>query len=150
MTTIQKRLEKLKPYFKGLKLAEKYRVVEVNLKNNWLIQENSAIDVQQKRNDNTNTMYSMFYSETKSFDDMLDYIENDVINHNLELEEKERLLRSKVEELKRVFESKDLDELNKLKFTTEENSLKLGSNNKKETPKQNGTTKELSTESQPS
>ena len=89
----------------------------------------------------------MFYSEAKSFDDILDYIENDVINHNLEIEEKERLLRSKVEELKRVFENKDLDELNKLKFTTEENSLKLGSNNKKEKQKQNGSTKELSTES---
>jgi hypothetical protein len=150
MTTIQKRLDKLKPYFKGLKLAEKYRVVEVNLRNTWIVQENNTIEVQQKRNDNTNTMYSMFYSETKSFDDILDYIENDVINHNLEIEEKERLLRSKVEELKRVFENKDLDELNKLKFTTEENSLKLGSNNKKEKQKQNGTTKELSTESQPS
>ena len=121
MTTIQNRLDKLKPYFKGLKLAEKYRVVEVNLKNNWIVQENSTIDVQQKRNDNTNTMYSMFYSETKSFDDILDYIENDVINHNLEIEEKERLLRSKVEELKRVFENKDIDELNKRKFTTEDN-----------------------------
>jgi len=150
MTTIQNRLDKLKPYFKGLKLAEKYRVVEVNLKNNWIVQENSTIDVQQKRNDNTNTMYSMFYSETKSFDDILDYIENDVINHNLEIEEKERLLRSKVEELKRVFENKDLDELNKLKFTTEENSLKLGSNNKKEKQKHNGSTKELSTEGQSS
>jgi len=150
MTTIQNRLDKLKPYFKGLKLAEKYRVVEVNLKNNWIVQENKTIEVQQKRNDNTNTMYSMFYSETKSFDDMLDYIENDVINHNLEIEEKERLLRSKVEELKRVFENKDLDELNKLKFTTEENSLKLGSNNKKENKKHNGSTKELSTEGQSS
>jgi len=73
-----------------------------------------------------------------------------VINHNLEIEEKERLLRSKVEELKRVFENKDLDELNKLKFTTEENSLKLGSNNKKEKQKHNGVTKELSTEGQSS
>ena len=68
----------------------------------------------------------MFYSETKTFDEILSFIEVDVINHNLEIEEKERLLRAKVEELKRVFEDKTLDELNGLKFTTEDNALKIG------------------------
>ena len=71
----------------------------------------------------------MFYSDTKSFDEILDYIEEKVINYNLEIEEKERLLKAKVEELKRVFETKSLDELNHLKFTTEENSLKLNAKN---------------------
>ncbi len=60
-------------------------------------------------------------------DDILDYVENEVIRYNLDLEEKERLLMMKVEELKRVFEDKDLDELNSLKFTTSDQSLKLGS-----------------------
>jgi uncharacterized Zn finger protein len=71
----------------------------------------------------------MFYSDTKSFDEILDYIEEKVINYNLEIEEKERLLKAKVEELKRVFETKSLDELNHLKFTTEENNLKLNAKN---------------------
>ena len=62
-------------------------------------------------------------------EDILDYIEEKVINYNLEIEEKERLLKAKVEELKRVFETKSLDELNHLKFTTEENSLKLNAKN---------------------
>ena len=35
---------------------------------------------------------------------------------------------AKVEELKRVFEDKSLNELSGLKFTTEEDSLKLGTN----------------------
>jgi uncharacterized Zn finger protein len=112
----------------------------------------------------------MFYSDKKSFDEIIEFVEEKVIRHNLELEEKERLLRAKVEELKRVFENKDLNELNNLKFTTEDNTLKLGS--KKPTPppsqiiregekptkpeylkginnkdKQNGHTKELSEQS---
>jgi uncharacterized Zn finger protein len=66
---------------------------------------------------------------TKSFDEILDFVEEKVINYNLEIEEKERLLKAKVEELKRVFETKSLDELNHLKFTTEENSFKLNSKN---------------------
>jgi hypothetical protein len=54
----------------------------------------------------------------------------------------------KGEELKMVFETKSLDELNNLKFTTENNSLKLNGikindTNKQET--EHGVTEELST-----
>ncbi len=183
---IQKRLERLKPYFKGIKVAEHFNIVEFNLKKEWLIQEKSGIDVQQKPsgdNKQSGILYSMFYSDLKTFDEILDYIEEDIIAHNLELEQKETLLRAKVEELKRVFEDKSLVELNGLKFTTENDSLKLGTNmpghrkppipppskmikeggdprptlkpeylsdmDNKNKIKQNGTTKELSRESQP-
>ena len=128
---IQERINKLKPYFKGLKVADNYRVVEFNLKDSWLVEEGGTIEFQQKKiHEKDNTLYSMFYSDKKSFDEIIDFVEEKVINHNLELEEKERLLRMKVEELKRVFESKDLDELNSLKFTTSDPTLKLGTNKK--------------------
>jgi hypothetical protein len=131
---IQDRLNRLKPYFKGLKVADNYRVVEFNLKDNWLVEDDGTIELQQKKiHEKDNTLYSMFYSDKKSFDEIIDFVEEKVINHNLELEEKERLLRMKVEELKRVFENKNLDELNSLKFTTEDQTLKLGTN-KKPTP----------------
>jgi hypothetical protein len=55
-------------------------------------------------------------------------LKKNVIDYNLEIEEKEKLLKAKVEELKRVFENKSLDELSNLKFTTEEDTLKLGNN----------------------
>lgn len=164
---IQNRINKLKPYFKGLKIAENYRIVEVNLKNSWNVQEDPNIEVQQKQTkESNNILYSMFFSDRKSFDEILDFIEEKVINYNLEIEEKEKLLRMKVEELKRVFEDKNLDELNRLKFTTEDNSLKLGTNSKtindsikpeyiknldnKNKIKQNGITEKLSREGQPS
>lgn len=164
---IQNRINKLKPYFKGLKIAENYRIVEVNLKNSWNVQEDPNIEVQQKQTkESNNILYSMFFSDRKSFDEILDFIEEKVINYNLEIEEKEKLLRMKVEELKRVFEDKNLDELNRLKFTTEDNSLKLGTNSKtindsvkpeyiknldnKNKIKQNGTTEKLPREGQPS
>tara|TARA_R110002126_G_scaffold234846_1_gene378775 strand:+ start:37 stop:564 length:528 start_codon:yes stop_codon:yes gene_type:complete len=131
---IQERINKLKPYFKGLKVADNYRVVEFNLKDSWLVEDDGTIEFQQKKiHEKDNTLYSMFYSDKKSFDEIIDFVEEKVISHNLELEEKERLLRMKVEELKRVFENKNLDELNSLKFTTEDQTLKLGTN-KKPTP----------------
>lgn len=150
---IQERLNLLKPYFKGLKVAENYRIAEFNLKRGWEIPENDNIQVQQKEvKDNGTMLYNMFYSDTKTFDQIIDFVEEEVIKHNLEIEEKEALLRAKVEELKRVFEDKSLTELNNLKFTTEDNSLKLTSRklekDKIEKISQNGSTKEFSENSQ--
>jgi hypothetical protein len=134
---IQDRLNRLKPYFKGIKVAEHFNIVEFNLKKEWLIQEKNGIDVQQKSlsdNKQTGVLYNMFYSDSKTFDEILNYVEDEVIAHNLELEQKETLLRAKVEELKRVFEDKSLVELNGLKFTTSDNSLKLGTSKKPTAP----------------
>lgn len=158
---IQKRIDLLKPYFRGIKLAENYKIVEINFKKFWdIINETEEISVEQKDlKDNPKMSYTMFYSESKTFDEILDFVEG-VINYNLELEQKESLLKAKVEELKRVFETKSLDELNNLKFTTNEDTLKLngtkvGTNglstantNNTINTTENGLTKELSTNSQ--
>ena len=95
---IQDRLNRLKPYFKGIKVAEHFNIVEFNLKKEWLIQEKNGIDVQQKSlsdNKQTGVLYNMFYSDSKTFDEILNYVEDEVIAHNLELEQKETLLRAK-------------------------------------------------------
>lgn len=125
---IQKRIDKLGPYFRGLKVAEDYRIIELTIKKNWEVENTEEIQSTQKET-KEGGVYTMFYSMTKSFDEILDFVEEKVINYNLEIEEKERLLKAKVEELKRVFETKSLDELNHLKFTTEENSFKLNHKN---------------------
>jgi len=125
---IQNKLDSLSPYFKGIKVAENYRVVEFILKKSWSLEENEEIQVSQKETkESSGVLFTMFYSDTKTFDEIIDFVEDKIINYNLEVEEKERLLKAKVEELKRVFEMKSLDELNHLKFTTEEDSLKLNS-----------------------
>ena len=81
---IQERINKLKPYFKGLKVADNYRVVEFNLKDSWLVEEGGTIEFQQKKiHEKDNTLYSMFYSDKKSFDEIIDFVEEKVINHIL-------------------------------------------------------------------
>ena len=87
---------------------------------------------QKATKESNNILYTMFYSKNKNLDEILDFVEEGIIKRNLEIEQKEELLRMKVEELKRVFEDRSLTELNNLKFTTEDNALKLGS--KKPTP----------------
>lgn len=132
---IEERLKKLMPYFKGLKTAENYNIVEMSLKNTWDVPQNEQI--QAKKMDNG----QFFFSETLSFDDILDWLEDNVIDYNLEIEEKERLLTAKVQELKRVFETSSLDELTNLKFSTEGDVLRL---NNKEKEEEDGSTEELS------
>jgi hypothetical protein len=141
---IEEKINKLLPYFKGLRVTDTYKIVELHLKKSWVVNEDDGLDISfQKKEikENSNQYYYLFYSDSETFDDMVNYIENGVIKYNLEIEEKENLLRSKVEELKRVFESKSLDELNNLKFTTDEDALRL--NNKKTQKKEDGVTEEL-------
>jgi len=134
---IQEKFNKLKPYLKGLKYADNYNIVETNLRLSWKVVESENIEFQKKKMDkNENFYYYMFYSEKLGFDEILDWLETNIINYNLELEEKETLLRAKVEELKRVFEQKGIKELNNLKFTTELDMLKLNGKSEKILTKQ--------------
>lgn len=142
---IQEKFNKLKPYLKGLKYADNYNIVETNLRLSWRVVESENIEFQKKKMDkNENFYYYMFYSEKLGFDEILDWLEKNVINYNLELEEKETLLRAKVEELKRVFEQKSIKELNNLKFTTELDMLKLNGKSEKILTKQkDGTSQKI-------
>jgi hypothetical protein len=47
----------------------------------------------------------------------------ELINHNLEREEKERLLKAKVMELKEIFKASSLDELKGLKINLEHDDM---------------------------
>jgi len=82
----------------------------------------------------------MFYSETDSFDKILNWLK-DTIAMNIETELKEELLKQKVIQLKEVFETSSLDELQNLKFSSENDVLKLGGKGKN-----NNTEKEVKSE----
>lgn len=123
--TIQEKVDSLKPFFKSIKIAENYNIVETNLPKSWVLYPGDDIEIEQKQLKDSYTLtYTIFYSETKSFDDIIKHIFDDVISYNLELEEKDKLLKAKVEELRIVFENKSLDELNNLTFTTMKKNTK--------------------------
>lgn len=142
---IQKRFNELQPYLRGVKLAGEYSVVECILKNTWKIDGLTAEGVQYKSSgkeseDHKGYVGHMFWAEM-SIDDVIDNVEL-IISANIEMEQKQALLRSKVEELKKMFEDKSLDELKGLKFHSE---IDVTLNTPKVEPKikENGSTKEL-------
>jgi len=114
MGNIQQRLNKLKPYVKGMRFVNTTSVVDVQLKENWNIIDSKTILVKKGKSEEN---YFMFYSEDESisFDDILDHIEK-IINLNIENEKKLELIKIKIEELKKHFETKSLEVLKTLKF----------------------------------
>jgi hypothetical protein len=124
---IEEIFSELGPYLRGIKRADNYSIAEVHLKQTWSVPTHDTIKNQNKAIQKIPGMvYYMFYSETDSFDDVLDWIKREVIEKNLEIEQKEELLKIKVTQLKEVFENSSLEELKKLSFSSESNVLKLG------------------------
>lgn len=118
MSTIQERLDKLKPYIKGMRFVNSSTVVDALLKENWSIPASETIMVKKGKSEEN---YYMFYSEESdsTFDYILDYVEK-VINFNIENEKKIELIKVNIEELKKHFETKSLDVLKTLKFQFDE------------------------------
>lgn len=133
---IESIFDELDPYLRGIKKADNFSIVEVHLKQSWLIPEHGTIQNQSKPTKDGGILYHMFYSESDSFDKIIDWVKKSVIEMNIETELKEELLRQKVAQLKEVFETNSLEELKTMKFSSDTDVLKLkgsgDSNTKKE------------------
>ena len=88
------------------------------------VQEDKIIE-NQKVNDN-----ARFFSFVSEFNEVIlnQTVENikNIISYNKEIEMKERLLKQKIDELKRIFESENLEHLQTLKFELLEEKLNDG------------------------
>jgi len=115
---IQDVFKELDPYLKGLKIVENYNVVEVLFKKTWKYRDFLPEDIefsQTQEHANKNYHHGALYSENQNFDGILNII-REIVKINLEEEEKESLLKLKVEELKKTFQSNSLSELKSLTF----------------------------------
>lgn len=114
MSSIQARLDELNPYVNGFSYG-KTPLVQTSMPPKWVVYPSDAINV-KALDQPTNGMTSyVFYSETATIDDMLDYIEL-IIQINKEREEKMKLLKTKVDELKALFTDNTLSTLQTLRF----------------------------------
>ena len=88
------------------------------------VQEDKIIE-NQKVNDN-----ARFFSFVSEFNEIIlnQTVENikNIISYNKEIELKEKLLKQKIDELKKIFESKNLENLQNLKFELLEEKINDG------------------------
>ena len=101
------------PYLQSFRRLKDYLSVDLIFPKNWdfpneIIQKCQVVQNEKHQGDGINLSFvSKLDNELES---LIDVIE-ELINHNLEREEKERLLRLKVSELKELFKNSTLNDL---------------------------------------
>jgi len=79
-----------------------------------------GVDVLQNEDQENKVITSFVCENKKSLIDVLEDTMDTIVKTNIEREEKDRLFKSKVMELKNIFEHQDLENLKSLKFDIEE------------------------------
>jgi len=120
---IKDRLSLLLPYLTEIKFSEKLVLVSGDFYPKWVVSEKKSLPIKIHKgdtNDKGKVTYH-FYGENKNVDVdlVLDYFE-DVINENLDRERKEDLFKKKVDELKTVFKSNTITDLENLEIEIKE------------------------------
>jgi hypothetical protein len=88
------------------------KTISVNLPSNWDILISDSQEVKYYYDNN----YFIFWGEESGYEEIIDVVLN-VIQYNLELEEKNKLYQEKVEELAVLFHENNLTTLKNLVFT---------------------------------
>lgn len=124
--------EELKPYLKSVRVLKDYVSFDLYFSNFWSIPKKYVTKnievIKSDKTDRPNTeLYSFVVMNQKELVDELENSINDIISYNKEKEEKEKLFKQKIQELKSMFESKGVEELKRLQFEMEED-VRLGLN----------------------
>ena len=116
--SIYKELTPIIDYLTQIRKLENYLVFDVAFPMTWKILKRHIIEDKFVNNGTSNDLLNLsFVSEydEKNINIIQDNILN-IINYNLEREEKERLLEMKINELKTIFDKESLDNLKNFKF----------------------------------
>ena len=109
-------------YLKSVRILKNYVTFDMTFPSTWLLPKRGPENVEILQNsDKDGSLITSFVCENSP--KLIDSIENTiqtVIKTNIEREEKERLFKNKVHELKQIFEKENLENLKGLKFDLEE------------------------------
>ena len=136
-------INKTSKYLKSVRVLKNYVSLDMLFPTNWVMLKNTPEGIEFLQNETQDGKFvSSFVCENKK--EFLDVVEETldfIIKTNIEREEKEKLFKSKVQELKSIFESENLDSLKGLKFDMEE-LTKLMSNEPKDIDRRDAKTSE--------
>lgn len=111
---------KIQPYLKSIRtLEEKYFSIDIYFSKSWKIPSGYVDEkkIMEHNSNEVNKRFFSFVSEIKESDlnGTVKAIEN-IIDYNIEREEKENLFKLKIKDLKNVFEKEKLEDLKSLQF----------------------------------
>ena len=120
---IKDRLELLSPYLQEIKFSQNIVLVGGIFYPKWIVKDSPSPEIKSHKtgpNDDGKIVYHFYGEKNKiTVDTLLDFLE-EVINENLDRERKEDLFKKKVEELKNLFKSSTLTDLENLLIKVDE------------------------------
>jgi len=124
-------LESVMTYFKSVRKLQDYISFDMVLPTRWIIPKKftEGIELVESKSESPDTKIISFVAPyVKEEIEKIELSLKNVINYNREREEKENLFKSKVEELKTLFEKENISHLRGLKFDVEDVTLTQLSN----------------------
>jgi hypothetical protein len=115
-------LEKVHKYLKSVRIIKDHVSFDMVFSKKWVINKTVPNTVEVlKNNEDENFIYISFVCKmhTESVADV-ELLIDTIIRNNIEREEKEKLFKTKVQELRNIFENQKLDHLKNLKFDIDE------------------------------
>ena len=113
--TFEEIIEILFPYLHSIRRLKTYISFDLIFPNTWEFPSNIIEKLQVTQNEADNKMITSFVTEPKTMSSTLGGIQK-LIYFNLEREEKEKLFKTKVGELKKLFGTTTLEQLKNLEF----------------------------------
>src|SRR6056300_1356175 len=124
-------------YLKSVRIIKDYISFDMSFPNTWSMLKEHTKDIEVIKNtsqeDNSKVVVSFVTPYDENGINKIEDSVNSIIKYNIEKEEKERLFKSKVQELRSIFENKKLDSLKNLKFDINEFTLLSVENSKDDT-----------------
>jgi len=115
-------INKTEKYLKSVRVLRNYITFDMTFPTTWSMLKKApeSVEILQNQDNDSNLVTSFVCENNPSLIDIIEKTIDLVVSTNLEREEKERLFKLKVTELKNIFESGDIDTLRTLKFDTNE------------------------------
>lgn len=111
-------IDKVSKYLKSVRLLKNYVSFDMSLPETWSILKSPQV-VEVIKTEENKIISFVCENKTEYINTLEKYLD-DIIKVNIEKEEKERLFKAKVMELKNIFEKEKLENLKGLKFDVEE------------------------------
>ena len=126
--SLYKEFSSLLPYLQSVRKLEDYLSFDVSFPNTWKLPKKYVDEekVMEQASKIDNHRFFSFVAEISenSVGLISDNLKN-IIQYNLELEEKDKLFQNKVNELKSIFEKQNLNNLNDLSFEMKPKTTKI-------------------------
>lgn len=108
-------------YLKSVRILKNYVSFDMIFPTTWVMLKNTHESIEILKNESADgVVYSFVCENKKELIDIVELTLDKIMKANIEREEKERLFKNKVQELKSIFEKENLENLKGLKFDMEE------------------------------